>query len=157
MRMWGTAHRLRRGPELLRDEAGQALVELAVSATLLTAVVLGAAELARAVYAAIEVSSAASAAVEYGAQSSTNAADTSGMQSAAQKEAGDVTLGTTTPSLTYTCSDGSSAGSPPSCATSALETVLTVKTQITFDPLIHIPGLPKTYTIYGQAVQKVLQ
>jgi len=34
---------------------------------------------------------------------------------------------------------------------------MTVQTQATVDPGFHLVGFPTSYTLYGQAVQKVLQ
>lgn len=56
------------------------------------------------------------------------------------------------------CSDGSASTClRTDCPTSHIEEILSVQTQTTFDPLIHLPGLPMTFTLHGQAIQKVLQ
>lgn len=142
----------------MKGEGGQALVELALSMPLLITLLIGAVEFARMAFASIEVSNAALAGVQYGAQDTTTAADTTGIQTAASNDAPDVTLGTTTTSTSCICSDGSaSACLSTDCSTSAIEKIVTVKTQATFTPLIHVPGLPGTFTLHGQAVQKVLE
>src|ERR1700739_1039098 len=74
----------------LSDESGQAFIELALTVPFLVLLLLGAAELARVAYMAIELSNAAKAAVQYGAQNPTTAVDVSGMQTAAQLEAPDL-------------------------------------------------------------------
>lgn len=155
-------HRCVKLPRLIRaDSAGQALVELALTVPLLFLVLLGAAELARVVYVLIEVTNAAEAAVRYGAQNSETASDLAGMQNAAQIDAADVSLGAPTISTSCGCVDGSASGvacgSGYSCATgaAAVET-LTVMTSKSFDPLIHLPGLPNSFTLYGRAQQRVL-
>jgi Flp pilus assembly protein TadG len=126
--------------------------------SLLIPILLGAVEYARMAYASIEVSNAAMAGVQYGAQDPTTAADTTGIQTAASNDAPDVTLGTTTTSTSCICSDGSASTClSTDCSTSAIEKILTVKTQATFTPLIHMPGIPRTFTLHGQAVQKVLE
>ncbi len=140
-------------------EAGQALVELALTMPLLILLLIGAAELARVAYAAIEVSNAARAGAQYGAQSSTFSGDTGGIQNAAAADAGNLTGLNTSSSLSYTCSDGTTPTSSPLACTSntaTVEGVLTVVTQATFDPLIHLPGLSRTFTLTGRAQQKVL-
>jgi Flp pilus assembly protein TadG len=140
------------------EERAQALVELGFTLPMLVVLLLGAVEFARAAYTGVEVSNAAKAAVQYGAQNSATASDTTGMQTAASNEAPDISLGSTTVSTSYICSDGSStSGSPPTCSSASVETILTVQTQATFAPLIHIPGLGAAFTIHGQAVQKCLQ
>jgi Flp pilus assembly protein TadG len=122
---------------ILTNQAGHALVELALGLTfILVPLLLGSAELARVSFVAIEVANAAKAAAQYGAQNSTTAADTAGMQTAASNDA---------PTLSglhtnVTLSSG----------------VLTIQTSATFNPLIHLPGLPTSYTLHGQAIQKVL-
>jgi Flp pilus assembly protein TadG len=140
------------------SEARQALVEFALVMPLLTLLLIGAAELARVVYAAIEVSNAAKAAVQYGAQNVGPAADTAGMTTAAQNEAYDLTGVTVTLGpASCICSDGAaSTCQSTDCSGSHIEAILTVNTQATFDPLIHLPGLPTTFTLHGYAVQKVL-
>jgi putative Flp pilus-assembly TadE/G-like protein len=40
---------------------------------------------------------------------------------------------------------------------STIEQTLTVNTQVTIDPLIHLPGLPDTHTLKGQAIQTCAQ
>ena len=153
-----------RFPGVLRgNDRGQALVELALTIPLLMLLVLGAVELARAAYAAVEVTNAAEAAVRYGAQNKTTAKDTAGMQLAAQSDAANIAIlpfTSTNPSRTCECSDGTEAGSSCtsfSCGdgTATMET-LTVTTTANFDTLIHLPGLPSTFTLRGYAVQKVL-
>lgn len=148
---------------LLARQSGQALVETALAVPLLAGIMFGAVELGRVIYASIEVSNAAKAAVQYGARSSGGASDTTGMLAAAQAETTDfssasqVSFATGYPALSYTCSDGSAAtGLSTDCASSHLEETLTVMTQATVNPLIHLPGLPQTYTIYGHSTQTVL-
>jgi Flp pilus assembly protein TadG len=145
-------------------ESGQALVETAVAVVLLSTVLIGAAELARVAYAAIEVSNAARAGAQYGAQNGEDAGDTTkdgtagGIQNAAATDAGNLTNLTTTSSYTCACSDGSaSTCQPTDCANSHIEQTLTVNTQATIDPIIHLPGLPRTYTLKGRAIEKCVQ
>lgn len=150
-----------RFPGILRgDNTGQALVELALTIPLLMLLLLGAVELARAAYAAVEVTNAAEAAVRYGAQNRTTAQDFPGMKLAAQNDASNITLASTTSTRTCGCSDGTQEGSSCtsfSCTDGAptMET-LKVMTTTNFDTLVHLPGLPTTFTLRGYAVQKVL-
>ena len=142
-----------------RSEVGGSLVETALTAPILLTLILGAAELARVAYTAIEVTSAARAGVSYGAQSGLTAGDTTGITWAAKNDAPNVSsLTVSTPVIGYICSDGNaSTGATTDCSTSHIEETLTVQTQATMDPIIHLPGLPTSYTLYGQAVQKCLQ
>ncbi len=145
--------------EALRaGEAGNALVELSLSIPLFTALLLGSTELARVAYASMEVTSAAKAAVQYGAQTSATAADTPGIKLAATNEAFNLNGLSTTVATSCICSDGSASTClNTDCSSSQIEQLLTVQTQATFDPLIHAPGLPTSYTVHGRAVQNVLQ
>jgi Flp pilus assembly protein TadG len=152
--------------EVLRGRSsGQALVEAALTASVLVVMCLGAVELARVAFAGIEVSNAAKAGVAYGAQSVATAGDSPGIQTAAGLDAGDMAASlTATPTTSGVCSSGASCTGPGSsclntdCATPGdhIETILTVDTWGTFDPLIHIAGLPSTFTLHGRAVQKCL-
>ncbi len=143
------------------DQSGQALVETALTLPVLLLLLLGAGELARVAYAAIEVANAAKAAVAYGAQNPATMGDATGMATAAKEEAyglSGVSLSST--SVTTVCSDGSTydSGTNQCSGTDAhVEDILTVQTSTTFDPLIYIPGLPSTFTLYGNANQKCEQ
>jgi len=150
-------------------EEGQALVETAVSMSLLVLLMLGAVEFGRLAFAAIEVNNAAKAAAQYGSQSHATALDQAGMLQAAQSEYSNLTgMSLLSPNGTngYTCScadTGLAASctnnsvSSPTCPGSFVEVNLLVQTQTTFNPLIHIPGFPQNYNLVGTAKQKVLQ
>lgn len=157
------------GKLLRRGERGQTLVEIAITLPLLVLILLGAAELARLAYAAIEVTNAAKAAVQYGDQNFGFATDCcgpgTGMYTAANNDAANLASPVTlTSSSTYQCSNA--PGVPITiipgvttsaiCGTAQIEEILTVNTSASFNPLIHLPGLPATYTITGHASQIVL-
>lgn len=149
-------------PRLLRRlyaECGGALIETALALPLLSLLLLGASEFGLVDYEAIEVMNAAKAGVQYGAQGVANSGDTTGIQNAARADAPNITLGTTTVGTSYICSDGTTpTGTPLACLSGAtVEGILTVKTQATFNPLIHIPFVTPSFTLHGQATQKVLQ
>jgi Flp pilus assembly protein TadG len=154
-----------------KNEAGQTLLETALVLPVLLMILLGAAELARVTYISIEVANAAEAGTAYGSQNGGTAADTSGIQTAAQTDAYDVFTSTgvqvvATSSLSCECEPASSADNPISvlctdnttCTSKnlSMETTLVVSTSASVTPLIHIPGLPATYILPGQSVQKVL-
>lgn len=145
--------------QALRCGNGGALVETAVALPLLSLLLLGASEFALVDYEAIEVTNAARAGAQYGAQGSRYTNDTTGIQNAARADAPNITLGTTTASTSLVCSDGTTPiGSPLMCASGvAIETILTVRTQATYNPVIYIPSLAPSFTLHGQASQKVLQ
>lgn len=142
----------------LKSETGQALVELAVSVSLLSMVLIGAVEMGNIIYASIGVSDAAMAGVQFGARNSTAAADTQGIKNAAAADAPNWTI-VTTPSHSCICSDGSASTClPTDCSGANIETILTVRTQATVNPMVHLPGLiPNSIVLQGQAIQKVMQ
>lgn len=141
------------------NDEGTALIETAVTLPLLFLMLLGAVEFARASYAAIEVSNAANAGAQYGSQSATLAADAAGIQLAAQNDAANLTLGTTNSSISCICSDGtaSTCNVATDCTTSHMERILTVDTQYSYVPTIHLPGFLSSLTMRGHAVRKVIQ
>ena len=154
----------------LKREEGQALVETALSMALLFIMMFGAVEFGQLGYFAIEVSNTAKAAAQYGAQSPATATDLAGMLQAAKNEystpsAVSLVSPTATSGYACTCSGSTSSVSctnnsltAPTCgAGSALEVTVTVQTQVSFTPGIHIPGFPGPFVIKGTAKQKVLQ
>lgn len=142
-----------------KSESGQALTELGLVLPVLMAMLLGTVELARVAYAAIEVSNAAHAGAQYGAQSIFYAHDSTGILNAAANDAANITLSGTTPTLTYTCSDGTApSGSPLTCtsSTATVVAILTVVTTTSFNPFFHLSGLGTTFTLTGRDQQTVL-
>lgn len=135
----------------LANECGGALVETALTLPMLVLLVLGAVEFSRVAYTSLEVVSAAKAGVSYGAQQGGMTSDTAGITYAAANDAANVPIKVVSTSSTYACSDGSTFSS--GCATGHIEQTLTVNTRATIDPMIHVPGLPTTYTIDGSASQ----
>ncbi len=152
-------------------ESGQALVELAVTLPLLVLLLLGAGILGMVTYTAIEVSNAARAGAQYAAMNGGGFMDTGasgGIAQAAEYDA--YNTWTLNPqnfsvSSSYSCACTSSgdtaictAGTAPTgCANSRLIVTVTVNTQATFASPLYLPGLPKSFTLAGQAIQKVPQ
>ena len=154
---------------LARTESGVALVETALSVSFLMAVLLGAVEFGRLAYAGVVVSNAAHAAAQYAAQGTAYVSDcdntstqAAGIQYAAQNEAGWVysqnkSTFLTKATVSYICSDDTAAtGLNTDCKTSQLERIVSVTTTVSFDPIVHVPGLPGPYTLTGGATQKVM-
>jgi len=155
---WCTAGPVRKRWSRIQGEHGGALIETALAMPIFLVLLLGAAEFGMASYAAVEVENAAAAGVQYGTQSPAYDADTTGIQTAATNDAPNITLGTTTVSHTCICSNGSASTClSTDCSTSHMETILKVQTQTTFTPGMKVPGFPSSFTIYGQAVQKVME
>jgi Flp pilus assembly protein TadG len=154
---------------VLREEHGQALIETALSVSLFVVILMGAVEFGRLAFTAIEVADAAQAAAQYATQNSATAQNITAMQTAAQNEyytPSDLTLLSPTTTSGYACTCANSGASvscsnnslsSPSCPGSFEEVTVTVQTQATYIPTIHIPGLATSYQIRGNATRKVLQ
>jgi Flp pilus assembly protein TadG len=151
----------------LMDNAGNAALELAFAFGIFgTPLLLGSSELALLIYDSIELSNCAHAGAMYGMMSSTFAADTSGIQNAAQAEAADFgTNVTVTPTTYYACSnavDGTQystqtaaeAACPANASNHYLQFVKVVS-NMTIHSLVTCPGLPKTWTVSGTSVMEV--
>jgi len=143
---------------LCGNEAGQALVEVAISLPILGVLIIGAAEFAQVAYTSIEVSNAAKAGVEYGSQNGGTAGDTTGIALAASNDAANLTGLVTTSAFTCICSDGSaSTCANTDCSNSHIEEIVTVNTSLTYKPLVHWPGFPTSFPLKGQAIEKCAQ
>jgi Flp pilus assembly protein TadG len=143
----------------VRSNTGQSLVELALMFPIFIILLIGAAEFGRLAYAAIEVSNAARAGASYGSLSRYRAADLSDIELAATQDAGNLTGVTATATDFCACSTGGTI----TCLT-ALTTCpsparviayVQVNTSASFDPLFHLPGLPTTFPLAGQAIMRV--
>jgi hypothetical protein len=142
----------------LRENSGQALVEAALGMTVCVTILIGASEFGRLAYASIEVANAAHAGVAYGSLSHTDAADNAGMQLAATQEAPDVSGISATASHFCKCSDGTaSTCAVTDCSLTRIIEYVQVTTTATYDPKIYVPGLPRSYTLNGNAVMRVVQ
>lgn len=166
------------------DERGAALVELALTTPLFTLLMVGALELGRVAYCAIEIENAARAGASYGAvniENATNSNQASIIQQAAKNDAPDisnivvVSQALTCVCETYDVSAGTPSYNPSSGTTSCTSSTITsctaesatsiqsiisyvtVSTQATIDPLIHLPGLPQTYTLNGYSAMRIQQ
>lgn len=145
----------------LRNDWGQAFVELALILPLCLLLLVGAAELGRLAYASIEVSNAARAGVAYGAQSHITASDIAGIQLAATQDAPDVSSLSATATISCTCTDGTTitcSDGATRCASPArvLEYVK-VNTTAPIDTVFHLPAIPNSVTMRGQAIMRVEQ
>jgi Flp pilus assembly protein TadG len=138
-------------------EGGQSLVETALVVPVLVTLLVGAVEMGRVAYASIAVANAAKAGAQYGCENGYTAQDTSGIALAASDEAPTLTVSTTSSSA-CACSDGSASTClNTDCANSHIEQTLTVNTSATVSANIRLPGLPNSYTVKGQSIQRVVQ
>lgn len=149
------------------DDAGQAFVEVALLLPLLFLLLVGGAEVGRLAYAAIEVSNAARAGVAYGAQTHATAADYNGIKQAALADAPDIASLTVSPqTLACSCQDTTGTVTSITCSSTALTACprpsiiledVQVNTSATFNTGFHLPGLPSSFSLQGQAIMRVEQ
>lgn len=165
----------------IRDNRGAAIVELALTAPLFFALMMGSLELGRLAYYTIEVVNSARAGASFGSVNYGNAFSAAGQsdtEQAALNDAPDVSNLLVNTPLTYcvcetlntssgnaafsslkSCTDATITSCTAESSTSAQYIIDYVKvdTQTTIDPLVHLPGLPNTYTLYGYSTLRVLQ
>jgi Flp pilus assembly protein TadG len=146
----------------IRNDAGQALVELALVLPVFILLLVGAVEIGRLAYASIEVSNAARAGVAYGSQNHTTASDTANIRLAATKEAPNITsLATPVVTLVCSCSSGTSitcANAGTTCVSPAhIIEYVQVQTSAPVNTLFHFPGIASTVTFRGYAIMRVEQ
>lgn len=151
----GTANRHRR----FRSDTGQSLVELALLFPIFILLLIGAAEFGRLAYAAIEVSNAARAGASYGSLSHNAASDFTNIERAATTDAANLTGVSASASNFCACSSGGTivcSTALTSCPSPArIIEYVQVNTSASFDPLFHLPGLPTTFPLTGQAIMRV--
>ena len=143
-------------------QSGQALVETAFTMSILVVMLLGAVQMGLLSYAAIEVANSAKAAAQYGAQNPGTSVDSTTMQTLAVNEAKDYGINLNTPiSVTRTpgCAKAGAVTSGTAGCTAGggyVVQTITVSTSATVTPLIRLPGIGPTFTVYGSDVQEVL-
>ncbi len=143
---------------MLGDEIGQAVIELALMLPIFVLLLVGGAEFGRLAYASIEVSNAARAGVAYGAQNHITASDATGMQQAATNDGANVSGLSATGTHFCSCSNGTASTClPTDCAGALIVEYVQVNTSASVNPLFYYPGLPRIFTLTGQAVMRVEQ
>jgi Flp pilus assembly protein TadG len=141
-----------------KTQAGQSLVELAMTLALLAGLLTGAIEVGRLAYMYITLVSAARAGVQYGAQSETTAIDNNGMKTAAQNDATNISGMTATASHFCKCSDGSSSTcAAGDCSTSTMVLYVQVVTTSSFNTIVRYPVIPSSMSLSATAVLRVSQ
>jgi Flp pilus assembly protein TadG len=139
---------------LLRDERGASLVELALVLPLFPLLIFGAVDFGRAFYLSTEIVGAAQAAAAYGSQ---NPTDTTGIQNAAQDDAPNVpNLSAGTPTYGCECSDGTSyvascLPAPPTCSSNTEVQRVNVTVTGRYSPWFPWPGVPSSMTLSSSA------
>jgi Flp pilus assembly protein TadG len=154
-----------------RDNAGSSLIELALSMTVLLALLAGIADLALYIYASVEATNAAHAGALYGAQNPVTACDNAGMVAAAKADAPNIVNITATATgansnckASAICACSNSLGTFAACSTIScsgagnrvLEYVQ-VNTTATVSTIVRFPGMPASLTLNGQNIMRVEQ
>jgi Flp pilus assembly protein TadG len=141
-----------------RSDAGDALIELALAASfLLVPILIGMVDLGRMYNASIEVNNAATAGASWGAESSSNYTNLTGIQNAATAEAANLTTMTATADYRV-CTD--SSGTPSGCKKNCLAAgtcpagpnsiFVDVQTSVTLKEIMSSTSL----TLYGNATMR---
>lgn len=132
-----------------RRKRGSAVLEFALSSTVLFMLFAGLADLTRMFYYARIVTSAASAGVYYGMYTTANNTNYTGMQNAATASAGNITGLTATATSFCQCPGTSGTVSCTSTCTGggAPTTYVQVTTSYPFAAVVLWPGLPSSFNI----------
>ena len=160
----------------LRNDRGQALAELAiVFAFLGLPILLGTAQMGILVYDSIEVTNAANAGATYGMSTEAHASSSTAITAAARSEAPDFpgTALTVTSTYYWACSSTIAGPYPITeytgtngltnaqavCPSGVNHPVpfIQVQTSASVTPFVHWPGLARTFTVSGTALQEVQQ
>jgi Flp pilus assembly protein TadG len=151
-------------------QAGVALVEFAIAVPLLSMLLIGLIEIGRFAYFSIAVGNAAHAGAQYGSFNATTAADSLGMETAAQND-GQNNIQNIQANAYIVCScwngtAGTESPSPPTVAACALNprctsgspiTYVQVVTTGTYPAMMRYPGLPANFTVSATATMRIGQ
>jgi len=142
-----------------RLSSGQSIVEFAIAVSVLSLMLVLAADFARVFYLSIAVNNAARAGAQYGSQTAITAADVPGMKAAATLDGSNIPSLTPTASQCTCESQTSSVTKCPSsyCTANANTTFVEVDTSAPFTTIVKYPGLPNSFTLTGKAIMQVEQ
>jgi Flp pilus assembly protein TadG len=130
------------------DEAGSAIIELALVTPLLLVLVLGAFDFGRVFYVAMSTTSAAHAGAQYGAQSTASTSDSAGMVQAAVNSAPGMDIAATAAQVCRCATEEAVVAcstTTPSCL--PLRIYASVTTTKSFTTVVDYPGIPHSVTI----------
>jgi hypothetical protein len=162
---------LHRAATLLLRTEGAALIETAMVFTFIgVPLMIGTAEIGQVTFDSIAIANAAVAGAIYGSQGTTNAADSSGITSAAQAEGVDagVTI-TVTPTVFYVCSNAitgtkyTGANAESNAASACTGTgvrpleFIGVATSGSVAPAVKLAGLATSFSLHGYSAMEVAQ
>jgi Flp pilus assembly protein TadG len=139
----------------IRDTCGQTLIEVSLALPVLLLLLFGAAEYGRLAYVGVEVTNAAHAGAVYGSQDRGTAANNTLITTAATNDGWNLT------NMTVTSQDLCAATYSDTPTTAACNTgipaivYVQVNTQVTVSSLFSGYTNGKTYTLHGQAIERV--
>lgn len=144
-------------PSRRRKSRGVALVEFALSSTLLLLLAVGVTGFARIFNAASMAQGASEAGVQWGATSATNWGNITGMQTAALNDTGNYPGATAVATQFCTCSiGGTQTTCPASCGSSSTyQEYIQVQVTIPYNTVINFPWLPNPISITQTACARV--
>jgi Flp pilus assembly protein TadG len=154
--------RLRGGSSTSGRQGGQSLVELAMVVPMMLLLLVGIIEIGRFSYYSILVANAARAGAQYGAQGLATAADTNGIQTAAQSDGQNDARLTVTSAQLCGCAGNSlgtcpTAPPPPTCANNHPLVYVSVTASGTFSSLFNYPGIGPSITVTSTEQMRVAQ
>jgi Flp pilus assembly protein TadG len=143
-------------------QKGQSAVELAVSMTVLSFLLVLACDFGRMFYTYVTVSDAARAGAQFGAQSLVTAANVSGIKAAVSSDASNISLASGSPTVSQcTCVSTATVvaicGASYNCSTNPGATWVTVSVSSSFKTLVKYPGLSNPVTLTKTAEMQVFQ
>jgi Flp pilus assembly protein TadG len=139
-----------------RIDRGNMLIEFALSSSLLFLVMFGVIDFSRIFSSACKVQGAARAGTQYGMLSPAHYNDFTGMQNAAQANAGSPAGMTATASQFCACSIGGTQQScPPTCSTGSPETYIQMVVSMPYTTTFTYPGIPHVINLAGSSAVRV--
>jgi hypothetical protein len=139
-----------------KRQRGNALIEFALSSTLLLSIAIGITGFARIFNLANMAAGAAAAGIQYGGLSPGHYNDLTGMQTAALSDTGNYPGATAVATQFCTCSIGGTQGScPASCGGSLGQTYIQVSVTIPYTSVISFPSIPNPVNVTQVACARV--
>ncbi len=133
-----------RGPRVPFDDAGQSVVETALTLPIMAVMLIGTLEGVRVLLATIAVTSGVLAGAEYGGLGPASATDAAGIAAAVRNETTPIGGTATNPAVTSTTGTDASG-----------ETFVSVSATYAWSSLLAYPGLPRSVSITRSAVMPV--
>jgi Flp pilus assembly protein TadG len=150
--------------KILKDESGQALVEVAFASTILVLLLIGVIDFGRFDNDGLLVANSARAGVQYAVQSNVAASSTPHITSAASNDEGNSFTITATPTVTQQCVGGLTIYNASAVCSSAqsllgYHSITRIAVAVTpsgsFAPMLRYPGIPTSISISHAATMQI--